>query len=175
MVLILLATPLIAQEFKITRAKVDYAKDLDFAAFHTYAWKPSQDPGENEAAHATVVFHIERALEASGLTRAETAADADLLVRYYTSFQNRVRSSASQERVIEPSNQRTSVDFSRAIDGTLVIELYRPSDDLRVWRGSTSDTTGKRRFSDEQVRSAVDLILSEYPPKSEGGEMGPSR
>jgi hypothetical protein len=173
---LVLSTPWVrAQEFEITRATIDHAEDVDFGAFESYAWKASQDPGENDAPHAALVFHIDRTLQAAGLRRAETAAEAQLLVRYYTSVERRVRSTTTQERVIAPDNQRTSVGFRQTVEGTLVIELYRASDDRRVWRGSTSDTTGRERLSDEQVRHAVELILSEYPPDPERAESGPDR
>lgn len=172
---ILIAAAGQAQEFNITRPEVDYAHDVDFAAFSTYGWKPSQDPGDDPAAHATLVFEIDRALEEQGLSKAQTAEDAQLLVRYYTRFERRLRSTATQERAIEPSNQRTSVGFSRGLDAELVIELYRAGDDRRLWRGSTKENTSQKHFSDEQIRRAVRLILSEFPPEPEGGEMGPKR
>jgi hypothetical protein len=164
-----------AQEFRITRPEIEHAEGVDFGSFQRYAWKSTQDPGSDEAAHATLVFDIDGALAAAGLRKAETAAEAQLLVRYYTSFEKRVRSTASQERVIAPDNQRTSVGFSRAIEGTLVIELYDAADGGRLWRGSTRDVTSRERFSDDQVRRAVDLILGEYPPDAGSGKGRPKR
>jgi len=161
------------QAFRITRPKIEHAADVDFGKFATFAWKPSQDAGGDAAAHTAFVFDIERGLADAGLRRAGTADEAQLLVRYYTSFERRVRTTTTQERAIQPDNQRTSVGISRAIEGTLVIELYRASDERRVWKGSTSDTTAGERFTDEQIRRAVDLILGEYPPEGRAEPEGP--
>ena len=54
----LLATAAHAQQFRISRPEVEHAEDVDFTAFSHYAWKSSQDPGDDPAAHATVVFEI---------------------------------------------------------------------------------------------------------------------
>lgn len=164
-----------AQELRITRPEVEHADDVDFAAFGSYAWKPSQDPGDDRAMHATLVFEIDRALEEAGLREADTAAEAQLLVRYYTHFERRIRSTATRESAILPDNQRTSVGFSRGVEGELVIELYRAGDDRRLWRGRVKESTSEKRFSEDQIRRAVELILGAYPPETSSGEAGPRR
>jgi hypothetical protein len=169
------SAPSPAQEFQITRAEVDHVRGVDFAAFPTYAWKASQDPGDDQAEHAALVFAIEDGLAERGLRRAEKAAQARLLVRYYTDFERHVRSRTTRERAIEPDNQRTSIGFSRAIRGTLVIELYRASDEERLWRGRTSENTAGQSLSEDQIRRMVKLILREYPPPAERGTSGARR
>jgi hypothetical protein len=164
---LLWAASVSGQEFKLASAEVEFDESVDFSGLEVFRWKESQDPGtDNPAAHASMIFQIERGLQDKGLRKAESADDADFLVRYYTKVERHVRGTGSSRKTDEPRNARTAFDFEKIAEGTLVIELYVAEGERRVWRGWTTESTARKQFSDDQVREAVARILKSYPPRA---------
>src|SRR6185295_6401066 len=63
-----------AQELRIPKADVQYDQATDFRAFHTYAWKDTQERLPNPTRHIAMVTAIERELEKKGLAKARDGA-----------------------------------------------------------------------------------------------------
>ena len=110
-----------------------------------------------------MVTAIERELEKKGLKKP-AEGKADLLVRFYASVDTKVRGTGRQESNAWNGDLRTSVDFSKMAEGTLIIELYGAADEKRLWRGTTVRAFRPGSLTESDIRSAVALILAKYPP-----------
>lgn len=156
------ALPLGAQVLKLPKAVVDYDERVDFKAFHTFQWKDTQDRLPDPARHMAMVTAIERELEKKGLTRPPDGK-GDLRVRFYAGVDKTVRGTGRQESSWT-GDLKTSVDFEKMAEGTLIIELYDASTEKRIWRGTTSSVFRPGSFDESDIRSAVALVLRNYPP-----------
>src|SRR5262245_8593675 len=159
----LLAPPLRAQVMQLPKAVVDFDDRVDFKAFHTYRWKESQDRLPDAARHMAMVTAIERELEKKGLTKPPEGT-SDLLVRFYASVDKKVRGTGRQEANSWNGDLRTSVDFSKMAEGTLIIELYEAGSEKRLWRGTTVQAFRPGSLTESDIRAAVALILNKSPP-----------
>ena len=157
--LVLAAAPLFAQAFKLPKAEVDYDDRVDYRAFHTFQRKDTQDRLPDPARHMAMVTAIERELEKKGLKKP-AEGKADLLVRFYASVDTKVRGTGRQESNAWNGDLRTSVDFSKMAEGTLIIELYGAADEKRLWRGTTVRAFRPGSLTESDIRSAVALILA---------------
>ncbi|MCM2255439.1 MAG: DUF4136 domain-containing protein [Vicinamibacteria bacterium] len=168
---LLTASPVDAQILKLTQAEVESDPTADFAAFKTFAWKDTQVPAANPTVHTNVVWYVERGLQGKGLKKV--AADADLLLRYYSSASESLKSQPT-EATAPPSGATTSgsiaggttrVDVHKERRASLVLEMYRASDGVLVWKGATPGASFDKDRLDSEVSAAVKLLLAKYPPK----------
>lgn len=164
--LALAAAPLGAQQFKVPRVDLDYDKEADFRAFKSYSWKDAGAVAEDPAMHARIVWYVERELEKKGL---EKVADGkgDLLVRYYAKKREGLKGTPSQGETTLPGGAgqlTTSVDFHKVLEGTLLVELQRASDERPVWRAATEYRSIDKQRIDAETKLAVRLLIAKYPP-----------
>ena len=116
--------------------------------------------------HTTLVTAIERELEKKGLVKAKDDRP-DVRVRFYAHLDKHLRGSSSQTSSPWNGDLRTSVDLEKMAEGTLIIELYDPKVDQRIWRGTTTQVARASSIDESSIRSAVALVLRAYPPSPE--------
>jgi hypothetical protein len=165
--LALLLAPLApAQTLKMPKVDLDYDKDVDFGAFKTYSWKDPAAAAKDPQMHTRIVWYVDRELEKKGLVK-KPEGEGDLFVRYYAKGKEGLKGTPTQGESYLPGGTgqlTTGVDFQRVLEGTLILELQRASDEKPVWRaGSEYGSIDKRRI-DAETASAVRLLLSKYPP-----------
>jgi hypothetical protein len=160
------ASTALAQTISMPKVDLDYDKEVDFSAFKTYSWKDPVAAAKDPQMHTRIVWYVDRELEKKGLTKAPEG-EGDLLVRYYAKARKGLKGTPSQDESYlsgAASQLTTSVDFSRVVEGTLILELQRASDGKAVWRaGSGYGSIDTKRIDAETAR-AVRLLLSKYPP-----------
>ena len=163
---VLVASLVPAQVLQLPKVEVEHDEKADFASFKTYRWKDSQVPAENPTVHTGVVWYVERGLQGKGLAK-KAEGDSDLLVRYYTSAKENLKGTPSQSSSTTgtSSNLSTSVDFHKEMHGTLVLELYRASDEALVWKAAAPWSNVDKAKLDSEVENAVRLLLGKYPPR----------
>ena len=163
---VLVASLVPAQVLQLPKVEVEHDEKADFASFKTYRWKDSQVPTDNPTVHSGVVWYVERGLQGKGLTK-KSEGDTDLLVRYYTSAKESLKGTPSQasDATGASGNLSTSVDFHKETRGTLVLELYRASDEALVWKAAAPWSSVDKAKLDSEVENAVRLLLGKYPPK----------
>jgi hypothetical protein len=160
--IVIAASPLSAQVLKLPKAQVDYDREVDFQAFRKFQWRADQDRLEDPARHMAMVTAIERELEKKGLLKPLDGA-ADVRVRFFASVDKKVRGTGRQETSWS-GDLRTSIDFEKMAEGTLIIELYDASDGKRIWRGTTTQVFRPGSLEESDIRAAVALVLRSYPP-----------
>jgi hypothetical protein len=160
-----LAASALAQTISMPKVDLDYDKEVDFSAFKTYSWTDPIAAARDPQMHTRIVWYIDRELEKKGLEKVPDGGD--LLVRYYAKARQGYKGTPSQEQSYlsgAAGQLTTSVDFSKVVEGTLLIEMQRASDAKAVWRaGSGYGTIDKTRI-DADVARAVRLLLAKYPP-----------
>jgi hypothetical protein len=162
-----LAAPLaLGQPLRMPKVELDYDKAVDFAAFRTYSWKDPAAAAKDQQMHTRIIWYVERELEKRGLKKAPEGK-GDLFVRYYARGKEGLKGTPSQGESYLPGGSgqlTTGVDFQRVLEGTLILELQRGSDEKAVWRAGTELTAIDKKRIDAETASAVRLLLSKYPP-----------
>jgi hypothetical protein len=164
--LALAAAPVRAQQFKVPRVDLDYDKQVDFEAFKTFSWKDTGVIAQDPSMHTRIVWYVERELEKKGLKKAKSGT-GDLLVRYYAKKHESLRGTPSQEETTLPGGAgqlTTSVDMHTVLEGTLLVELQRATDEKSVWRAATELRSIDKQRIDAETASAVRLLIGKYPP-----------
>jgi hypothetical protein len=168
-VLALLTVPLApAQTLKMPKVELDYDKDVDFGAFKTYSWKDPAAAAKDPQMHTRIVWYVERELEKKGLLK-KPEGEGDLFVRYYAKGKEGLKGTPSQGASYLPGGAgqlTTGVDFKKVLEGTLILELQRASDEKAVWRAGTQLTSIDKKRIDAETAGAVRLLLAKYPPPS---------
>jgi hypothetical protein len=155
-----------AQALKMPKVELDFDKDVDFSAFKTYSWKDPAAAAKDPQMHTRIVWYVERELEKKGLAK-KPEGEGDLFVRYYAKAKEGLRGTPSQGESYLPGGGgqlTTGVDFQKVLEGTLIVELQRASDEKAVWRAGTQLSSIDKKRIDAETASAVRLLLSKYPP-----------
>jgi hypothetical protein len=161
---IVLALALLAAPSDVT---VDFDHDADFSTYATFDWSPAQTPAENPANHVRIVRAVEQELQAKGLRKATDGAPG-IFVHYYAKVEAKLKSQAGQERgTWAPNDLRTTVDFSRVKQGTLMVELIDGKSRDVVWRGVIVAAAPRPDLQEEAIFKAVKRLFADYPPKAE--------
>ncbi len=163
---LVLAPAGLAQPLKMPKVDLEYDKEVDFGTFKTYSWKDPIAAAKDPQMHTRIIWYVERELEKKGLTK-KPEGEGDLFVRYYAKRRTGLKGTPSQEESYlagAAGQLTTSVDFTKVLEGTLLLELQRASDGKPVWRaGSELGTIDEKRVDAETAR-AVRLLISRYPP-----------
>jgi hypothetical protein len=161
-----LAKAALGQPLTMPKVDLDFDKDADFSAFKTYSWKDPIGAAKDPQMHTRIIWYVERELERKGLGK-KAEGEGDLFVRYYAKGREGYRGTPTQGESHLPGGAgqlTTGVDFSKILEGTLLLELQRASDGKVVWRaGSGYGSIDKKRIDADTAR-AVRLLLSKYPP-----------
>lgn len=161
-----LALPATAQDLRMPKVDLDYDQDVDFSTFKTFSWKDPAAAAKDPDMHGRIIWYVERELEKKGLTKAPEG-EGDVFVRYYAKGREGLKGTPSQGQSYLPGGAgqlTTAVDFRKVLEGTLILELQRSSDEKAVWRaGSSYGSIDKKRI-DAETAAAVRLLLSKYPP-----------
>jgi hypothetical protein len=162
-----LAAPLaLAQQFTMPKVELDYDAEVDFSTFKTYSWKDPAEAAKDPQMHTRIIWYVERELEKKGLKKAPEG-QGDLFVRYYAKADSELKGTPSQGESYLPGGAgqlTTGVDFSKVVEGTLLLELQRASDEKAVWRAGTRRIAIDKKRIDADTASAVRLLVSKYPP-----------
>jgi len=162
-----LAAPLApGQDFRMPKVDLDYDKEVDFSTFKTYSWKDPAEAAKDPQMHTRIIWYVERELEKKGLKKVPDG-QGDILVRYYAKADTGLKGTPSQGESYLPGGAgqlTTGVDFSKVIEGTLILELQRASDEKAVWRAGTQRISIDKKRIDADTASAVRLLISKYPP-----------
>jgi hypothetical protein len=160
------AVPLLAQAIQMPKVELDYDREADFSAFSTYGWKDPAAAAKDPQMHTRIIWYVERELEKKGLRKAADG-HGDLFVRYYAKAHEGFKGTPAQGESHLPGGAgqlTTSVDFSKVLEGTLILELQRASDEKPVWRAGTSYKSIDKKRIDAETASAVRLLIAKYPP-----------
>lgn len=158
----------------------DYSTSVDFSKYRTYAWNPkgnsmSNDPRfRGDIIQARIVRSTEKALNGFGLTKADSAAAADLLLTSITGIDARITATQVESHYGYSywyGSFGWATTYQAYYDqGTIVLDLMEngPGDeDMLVYRGyGTGGIKEKQREPDDMDRDMDRImakILANYP------------
>jgi hypothetical protein len=161
--------PSIAQDFKLSKkgpeVKVDAEPGTDFAAYKTFGWSETQEPGPNPANHLRITRAVERELKSKGL-KPSGGAPPDLRLHYFGYIEQKLKGTSHQEESYQPTaDVKTVVDFSRVKEGTLILELYGRTSGRLLWRGVAMEPVAPADETEAQINRMVKALVERYPPK----------
>lgn len=159
------------------RVRSDWDPALDFSRLQRFHWvEPARQDAENPFADNDLLrkrlrFSIERALEARGYRAVDTAAEADFLVTWDLTLEEKLRVNTTQPGFFygHPrfwAGYGGSSTVRSYQDSTLLIDLLDPRTRELIWRGWADGVVGTRdRDRDpEQISEGVRQILDAFPP-----------
>ena len=163
-----------------SRAKLfiqsQHDSDIDFGAYHTYAWVPG------DAAWANSVFlnnpelpgmisaAVERQLAAKGFEKGPADA-ADFLVAMSASVQDVIVISKHRYQGWSHGYNRSALDnantatqLDKMIEGTLILEVIDTASEGVVWQSHAAGVITRRDALEKTVEAAVTRMLATFPP-----------
>ncbi len=151
---------------------------MSFAGFQTYAWNNGQATAADQSSEDEVLDRwirevTDRKMAAKGY-QLVAPDHSDLLIHYHAAVDENldVATEYQQYRLgADPYGRETS----RAqvfMEGTLVLDVEKPSSQRLIWRGWATDAINDLSRSEEiqsKVETAVDKILDRFPdcPRTE--------
>lgn len=158
--------------------------DTDFSAFRTFDFMSplsTDRSGATSIMSSNLMSATTQEMEARGLERVE--GDADLLINFFTSTQERIqtRQSPSTSASFHARRGRygtwpsysmsvSTTQVTQTTEGTLAIDVVDVSRAQLVWEGAATKrvTDSTRQNLEEIVRSAVADIFAEFPVAPSG-------
>jgi Domain of unknown function (DUF4136) len=152
--------------------------DIDFAAYHSYAWVP------DDAAWANSVFltnpelpgmigtAVDRQLAAKGFEK--TAADAaNFLIAMSASVRDvtviskhRYQGWSHGYNRSALTNVNTATQLDKMSEGTLILEIIDAASEGVVWQSRAAGVVSPRDDLEKAVEAAVARMLEAFPPDS---------
>ncbi|NNT71995.1 DUF4136 domain-containing protein [Flavobacterium sp. IMCC34852] len=154
------------------RVNSDYDKQVDFAAYKTYAFhKTGIDKAEiSDLDKKRILRSIDETMTAKGFTKSD---NSDLLISFFTKEREEVNVNQFNAGWgygwgwgWNPYLWGGNTSVSRHTEGTLYIDIIDAKKKELIWQGEgegvlTKDTHKK----DEVIKEFVTKILEQYPPQ----------
>ena len=151
----------------------DYNTDVDFTKYRTYAWNPkgnsiTNDPRfRGDIIQARIERSTEKALGRIGLIKADSAADADLLVTSLTGVDARITATQVQSHYGYSywwGSYGWATTYQAYYDqGTIVLDLMENgpgTQDMLVYRGYGTGGIEEKQREPEQMDRNMDTVMS---------------
>lgn len=140
------------------------------ADLETYSWRPVEelDPGDPDDVLIAIWIEeaVNRSLSELGFRRVDS--DPDFVVHYHAAVEGRVDSQTTL--LGHPEGETTYAGLTTTQrefqQGTLIVDLMRPSDEGLLWRGWATDAVSEDPNSEEIKQSidrAVEEIFRQFP------------
>ena len=157
----------IAAAARAQDAKITAEPGTDFSKYKTYDWIETQEQIANPVNHVLIMRAVERELGAKGVEKP-SAGKPSMRVRYYAKIEKKLRGKSSQRQSFgEPTNLRTTIDFGRVEEGTILVELYDEETRLTIWRGTVTASAPRPDEVQEAIDDAVKRLFVGFPPKGD--------
>jgi len=165
---------------KGVKYNADYNTDADFSKYRTYAWNPignrmTNDPRfRGDIIQQRIVRSTEKALNEMGLTKADSATSADLLLTSITGIDARITATQVESHYGYSywwGSYGWATTYQAYYDqGTIVLDLMENGpggQDMLVYRGyATGGIEEKQREPEDMDRNMdriMATILADYP------------
>jgi len=142
----------------------------DFTKYHTYKWVPIEGAVQpNQIVDAQIKQSIDSQLAAKGLSKTD-GDKADLLIGYQASIgQEKQWNAYGTGGGLRWGGGMASAQQSTISTGTLVLDMYDPSNKQLVWTGRVSktlDPSANQGKKQKNLDKAMQKLLKNFPPKT---------
>ena len=162
------------------RVSTDFNDGYDFARAHTFAIvepalvSQSLPEASNDILHNRIDSAIRAALSARGFRVVDEPAQADMLVSFLVTTENKTRVREYNMGYgyagcwrCGPWIGGNTIDVDQYTEGTLFIDFIDPKSKQLQWRGEVSKRLSKTRSMEERKRiidEIVTSIVAQFPP-----------
>ena len=141
----------------------------DFTRYHTYRWITIQGATyPNQIVDAQIKDAVDSQLATKGLTKMNSD-QADLYVGYQASIdQERQWNAYGMGGGLRWGGGMATAQSSTINTGTLVLDMYDPSNQQLVWTGrvtKTLDASANQGKKQKNLNKAMQKLLKTFPPK----------
>lgn len=141
----------------------------DFTKFHTYRWVVIEGgSAPNQIVDAQIKASIDSQLAAKGLTKTDSDK-ADLAIGYQVSVDQQKQWNAyGTGGGIRWGGGMASAQSTTINIGTLVLDMYDPTNKQLVWTGratKTLDPGNDQQKKQKNLDKAMQKLLKNFPPK----------
>lgn len=141
----------------------------DFTRYHTYRWITIQGATyPNQIVDAQIKDAVDSQLATKGLTKTNSD-QADLYVGYQASIdQERQWNAYGMGGGLRWGGGMATAQSSTINTGTLVLDMYNPSNQQLVWTGrvtKTLDASANQGKKQKNLNKAMQKLLKTFPPK----------
>ena len=141
----------------------------DFSKYHPYKWVPIDGATyPNQIVDAQIKTSVDSQLASKGLTKTD-GDKADLLIGYQASIQQEKQWNAYGTGGMRWGGGMASAQQSTISTGTLVVDMYDPTNKQLVWTGRASktlDTNANQAKKQKNLDKAMAKLFKTFPPKS---------
>ncbi len=141
---------------------------VDFSKFHTYKWITIEGASyPNQIVDAQIKSSIDSQLASKGLTKTDSEK-ADLYIGYQASISQQKQWNAYGGGGLRWGGGMASAQSSTINIGTLVVDMYDPSNKQLVWTGratKTLDPNANQEKKQKNLDKAMQKLFKNYPPK----------
>ena len=150
--------------------RTDYDHEADFAKLKSFAWVEPLDSAEtspfvnNDLLRKRVRQAVARVLSSKGYREVE-AADADFLVTFHVTIENRVHTHNSFGYPYYHGGWGGGSSYTTSIkEGTLILDLMLAGERRLIWRGWRNNAVPTPDTEGPKIQTAVEKILERFPP-----------
>jgi Domain of unknown function (DUF4136) len=141
---------------------------VNFSKYHTYKWVPIEGAKyPNQILDAQIKASIDSQLSAKGFTKTD-ADNADLVIGYQVSIQQENQWNAYSTGGMRWGGGMASAQQSTINIGTIVVDMYDPSNKTLVWTGratKTLDTNANQEKKQKNLDKAMAKLFKKFPPQ----------
>ncbi len=157
----------------------DYEQGYNFSSLKTFDWKPNDNNEyglqDNDLVDKRIRTAIVNTLSAKQYTLVDTGTP-DFYISYHMTVEQKISTSNVSGGVSMGRSSRgrygsvgigTGTQVSAYDQGTLLIDITDPSNDMLVWRGISTQTVSEHSDPEKttkQVNETVEKILAQFPP-----------
>jgi Domain of unknown function (DUF4136) len=148
----------------------DSMPGADFSKYHTYKWVPIEGAVQpNQIVDAQIKQSIDSQLATKRLTKTD-GEKADLLIGYQVSIdQEKQWNAYGMGGGLRWGGGMATAQQSTISIGTLVLDMYDPSNKQLVWTGRVSkalDPSANQGKKQKDLDKAMQKLLKAFPPKA---------
>ena len=141
---------------------------VDFSKYHTYKWVSIEGANyPNQIVDAQIKQSVDGQLASKGLTKVD-GDKADLLIGYQASIQQERQWNAYGTGGLRWGGGMATAQQSTISTGTLVLDMYDPTNKQLVWTGRASktlDANANQQKKQKNLDNAMKKLLKNFPPK----------
>jgi hypothetical protein len=162
---LLLCTVTLAQDVKF-----NFMPGTDFTKYHRYKWVVIEGGSHpNQIIDAQIKSSIDSQLAAKGLKKTD-GDNADLDIGYQVAVDQQKQWNAyGMGGGLRWGGGMATAQSTTINIGTIVLDMYDPSDKNLVWTGTatkTLDPSSNQEKNQKSLDKAMQKLLKNYPPKN---------
>ena len=157
---------------------VAYDRSCDFTDFMSYSWVGRKDAEISALDNQKIISSIRSELSAKGLRSVDL--EPDLYVTYFADKDEQVRVNIRHRGYSYGSDWYgagglplvlggSTAEMRTFEEGSLVVDIYKASQNQLVWRGVATGTISEdRKKNEKKIKKAIKKLFESYPPPKKG-------